>query len=301
MRELTDLERRAIAEWEPLSTLEIEKRHEVLDQNVGEITQIHPFIKKIFEGQQLRPFIDLAYLFASFRKVDIDILIDFIWGFTNIPYFKDDEARKSFENETSAVFDIANQFFKSDFYLHTLLNRFISGEDKLIFGSLVVPISVKQLELFCRNNERFPIIKEHLDGVEDDFIAYKKEREKNRNRGSGNAIQRNGTVTTCSSNTLTINQIALLFVYLGKQITRENGDNIAKQYGHNSGEKLFQRFSHYSSAANRKGKPLSCTPKKLDNKIKLLESVIECLPKDKRHRAVDELSILKNIQETEYE
>src|SRR5690606_32483357 len=51
---------------------------------------------------------------------------------------------------------------------------------------------------------------------------------------------------------LTINQIALKYVYSEIQITRENGNKIAKEYGHNSGEKLFQRFTYYSSAANRK-------------------------------------------------
>lgn len=100
---------------------------------------------------------------------------------------------------------------------------------------------------------------------------------------------------------LTINQIALKYVYSEIQITRENGNKIAKEYGHNSGEKLFQRFTYYSSAANRKGKPTPCTPKKLDNKIKLIESIIELLPTDKQERAKDEVSILKKIYEAEYQ
>jgi hypothetical protein len=100
---------------------------------------------------------------------------------------------------------------------------------------------------------------------------------------------------------LKIDQIALKYVYEGLQITRENGNDIAKQYGHNSGEKLFQRFTYYSSPANRKGKPTPCTPKKLDNKIKLIESLIEILPSDKQERAKDEVSILKTIYETEYQ
>lgn len=99
---------------------------------------------------------------------------------------------------------------------------------------------------------------------------------------------------------LTINQIALKYVYSEIQITRDNGNEIAKEYGHNSGEKLFQKFTFYSSAANRKGKPQPCTPMKLKNKIELLESVFEHLPKDKRNRIEDEISILKNIQEAEY-
>lgn len=66
---------------------------------------------------------------------------------------------------------------------------------------------------------------------------------------------------------LTIRQIALKYVYSEIQITRENGNKIAKEYGHNSGEKLFQHYSFYLSAANRKGKPQPCTPKRL-KKIK---------------------------------
>ena len=100
---------------------------------------------------------------------------------------------------------------------------------------------------------------------------------------------------------LKIDQIALKYAYEGLQITRENGNGIAKKYGHNSGEKLFQRFTYFSSSANRKGKPNLCTPKKLDNKIKLIESIIELLPTDKQERAKDEVSILKKIYEAEYQ
>ncbi len=100
---------------------------------------------------------------------------------------------------------------------------------------------------------------------------------------------------------LNMNQIALKYVYEGLQITRENGNEIAKKYGHNSGEKLFQRFTYYSSTSNRKGKPNSCTSKKLRNKIELIESVIELMPTDKRDRATDEVSILKKLYEVEYQ
>lgn len=100
---------------------------------------------------------------------------------------------------------------------------------------------------------------------------------------------------------LKIDQIALKYVYEGLQITRINHNEIAKQYGHNSGEKLFQRFTYYSSTANRKGKPTPFTQKKLDNKIKLIESIIELLPTDKQGRAKDEVLILKKIYDTEYQ
>lgn len=99
----------------------------------------------------------------------------------------------------------------------------------------------------------------------------------------------------------TIDQIALKFAYEGGQITRSNGDEIAKKFGHNSGEKLFQRFTYYSSSTNRKAKPNLCTQKKLSNKIKLIESVIELLPKDKKERATAEVKILKDIYDDEFQ
>jgi hypothetical protein len=83
-------------------------------------------------------------------------------------------------------------------------------------------------------------------------------------------------------------------------ITRANGNEIAEQYGHSSGEKLFQEFCVFSSRSNRKGKPVPCTIRKLQNKINLIESVIELLADDKKDVAIDEVSILKNILETEH-
>jgi flagellar capping protein FliD len=99
---------------------------------------------------------------------------------------------------------------------------------------------------------------------------------------------------------LNINQIALKYAYEDLQIiTRKNGNEIAKKYGHNSGEKLFQKFTYFSSSANRKGKPHPFSLKKLDNKIRLIESIIEILPIDKQERAKDEVLILKTMYETE--
>jgi len=98
---------------------------------------------------------------------------------------------------------------------------------------------------------------------------------------------------------LKIDQIALKYVYEEQQITRENGNEIAKQYGHNSGEKLFQRYIYYSSLANRKGKPNPFTPIRITNKINLFESVIKLLPENKKAKAIDELKILKTIYDSE--
>jgi len=109
------------------------------------------------------------------------------------------------------------------------------------------------------------------------------------------------SATNKKTHNLSINQIALKCVYNGPQITRENCNEEVKKYGHTSGEKLFQRFTFYSSSTNRKAKPSSCTPKKLKNKIELFESVIPLLSKDKQAKALDEVKILNTFFKTEDE
>lgn len=99
---------------------------------------------------------------------------------------------------------------------------------------------------------------------------------------------------------LKLRQIALLYVYNGKNITLENSSNIAKEYGHTSGDKLYQFYNHYRYRTNRIAKPTPYTPKKTKNKIDLVNSVIELLPKDKQQQAKDELNILKNHYDNDH-
>lgn len=107
--------------------------------------------------------------------------------------------------------------------------------------------------------------------------------------------------TETESVKLKIDQIALIHVYKGYQITRENGNEIARQYKYSSGEKLFQRFTYFSSPANRKGRPVPCTLRKLKNKIELFESIVTHLSDRAKQRANDEINILKTIFEHEYQ
>lgn len=100
---------------------------------------------------------------------------------------------------------------------------------------------------------------------------------------------------------LSINQIALKYVYENNAVTRENCNNIIKKYGHNSGEKLFQRYTYYSSVANRKGLPNPLTSKKLKNKIELLKSVIQLIDKNAQNRVKDEIKILEAHYKNEFE
>jgi len=106
------------------------------------------------------------------------------------------------------------------------------------------------------------------------------------------------------TNGLKVNQIALIHFYESIQITRKNADDIAAEHGYtaiNSGEGLFQEYSFFCSTANRRGKPTPCTPRKLKNKIELLESVIKHLTDNNKQRAIDEVNSLKTIFENEYQ
>ena len=93
-------------------------------------------------------------------------------------------------------------------------------------------------------------------------------------------------------NKLTIDEIALIYYYTDKQITRKNGDEIAQKYGHKSGEKLYQRYLYYSSRANRLGYD---SKQKLKNKIDKFINIINYLPNDQKDKTTDEFKIMKNL------
>jgi hypothetical protein len=93
----------------------------------------------------------------------------------------------------------------------------------------------------------------------------------------------------------TMKEIALRYVYEEKAITKENSNEIAKSFGHNSGHKLYLDFNFYSDKTNRKAKPE--TKKTMENKIELFEKVIEVLPDKYKQKAIDELKILTTAKE----
>ena len=106
-------------------------------------------------------------------------------------------------------------------------------------------------------------------------------------------------VTIISGNkklSLTLNQIALIYAYKNIAITRDNGNSIAKEYGHTSGAGLFNRFTGFSSH-NRRAKPFPFSRKKLENKITLFESITEHLTGQPLKLALDEINILKSLRE----
>ncbi|MCD8449298.1 hypothetical protein LNI98_06295 [Tenacibaculum dicentrarchi] len=90
---------------------------------------------------------------------------------------------------------------------------------------------------------------------------------------------------------LSIKQVALKYIYEGKHITRQNSNSIIKEYGHTSGDKLYNEYTRYSSKTNRTGN--ENTQKKLENKIKLIESVISLLSIENQDKPKKEITDLK--------
>lgn len=97
---------------------------------------------------------------------------------------------------------------------------------------------------------------------------------------------------------LSLNQIALIYAYEGKQITETNSNSIAEKYGHKSGHKLYINYNKFLKPINRRGEPKDPTAKKIENKIKLIESVLPYLTSNNIALANDEITILTGILDT---
>lgn len=191
----------------------------------------------------------------------------------------------------------------------------LSTEDELIFicSNIILNELDEAVELLTQQYEIEPSIKE-LDKISDSVfqkdevvkiervidIAARIDRQQ-KLESLLNELQAKSVEQVTSKSRLSLHQIALIHVYEGKQITRANGGSIAKEHGHTSGEALFQRYTLWSSATNRKAKPDPPSKKKLINKIERLESVIPLLSDNAKPRAIDELRILKSIFESEYQ
>jgi hypothetical protein len=93
---------------------------------------------------------------------------------------------------------------------------------------------------------------------------------------------------------VTIPQIALMLYYENKSLNRKEANEIIKEYGMNSGDKLYQQFCFFSSTANRMAIPDPISEKKFLNKIALFESVIKMLPIINQQKAIDEIETIKS-------
>jgi hypothetical protein len=90
-----------------------------------------------------------------------------------------------------------------------------------------------------------------------------------------------------------LRQVALMLFYQGHIVTRKNGNEIARKYGHNSGEKLFQLYTKYCSSQNRRGREEEDSDEKNTNKLKLFEKIIPHLSAGVKQQAIDDMNALK--------
>jgi len=127
-----------------------------------------------------------------------------------------------------------------------------------------------------------------------DFLNYKKTTtiisiDKPINETSTN----NQTITP----KLSIRQVALICHYTDCTVTRQTATAIIEQYGHTSGDSLFNDYTYYRSKANRLG--AESTKKKNANKLRLFEYVHEYLYSNEaaNNKITDDLIILRETIE----
>lgn len=100
-------------------------------------------------------------------------------------------------------------------------------------------------------------------------------------------------IESCQQPKLSIKQIALKLAYEGTKVSKENANQIIREFGHNSGQKLIIEFNKVYNSRNRITDPDE-TKRILQNKINLFESVAEILSPQFRSKADDEIKILKS-------
>ena len=97
-------------------------------------------------------------------------------------------------------------------------------------------------------------------------------------------------VRPVKSDKLTLRQVALLHIYKGKVIPKA-ADAIAKEYGHQSGAKLYSHYLTVSQRAGRTGEDIE--GQKLAPMIKTIKGLIPHLSGPARQQAESELQTLE--------
>lgn len=142
-------------------------------------------------------------------------------------------------------------------------------------------------------NEILPVEAETIQEIKDAAIYYRVwVKEENKITESQKTSQ--------PKNKPTADQIALLYYYQEKSITKDNVAEIAKKHGF-KGLRLYNLYTSYSSTTDRKAAPTINTKTRFKNKIILFESVLEMLEPKYKPKALVELKILKNSYNSYYQ
>lgn len=98
-----------------------------------------------------------------------------------------------------------------------------------------------------------------------------------------------------STDRLTVDELALLYVYIQQCITGENAEEYLKG-GLTSGRALYNRFTHYSKLSNRIGFADE-TSKKRENMIARIQKVLPYLSDEQKNTPEREIVILNGQNE----
>lgn len=93
---------------------------------------------------------------------------------------------------------------------------------------------------------------------------------------------------------LSIKHIALKLAYENVKVTKRNANEKIKEYGHSSGEKLYQQYNQFRTSGNRIDAETLGTKKKIENRIKLIKEVSEFLASNLKDKAKNEVKILES-------
>lgn len=219
---------------------------------------------------------------SEFRKAVLDVIVAILLSPKVVKVVKDFEIKSAAEklitvNSKEELLEINRDFQRFEYY-----NLFGTKQGNYTYCENVLKTMFKRIE--------------ELSGIlppnTNDNNTVVKNNQPTSSLGVVSFIEEDKTK-------LTIRQVALKLVYEGRQVTRGNSKQIVKEYGHKSGEKLYQLYTEYLSPTNRAGRPIPCTVAKLKSKIKLFNVVADILSEPFKSKAIKDRDHLKSILDDE--
>jgi len=157
----------------------------------------------------------------------------------------------------------------------------------------LLEISQEQVALKKLNHaKRLPIYKSYFDIVQPLYDLVDNIEALDEPESSNSASNSSGEE---KSEKLSHKQVAMIHVYNGPAITRENSAMIAKRYGwmsKTSGESIYQSYTRFYPTSNRIFKDDSSVTK-TKNRIQLLESISNYIESDSKLEYEDHLKTLR--------
>ncbi len=260
---------------------------EYIDQQIiSKWTEKDVSYKEFFDLE----FIDILISFSILLTDDPKMITDLINGLTILhDYYKDNNENESnrFDILTKPIFKSIKKEIQKIKRFESFSNKEFVYKNEIIKMGIHFPISKNELLTEIKQIKHNTPKQSTKNPIIIDWINYKQK-----------------FLSTQPKKLLKVKQIALLYCYEGKQITRENADQIASDYGYiskDSGEGLYQDYLFFMLESNRTLEPSSITKRTLNNKIKLFESILDILPVEFKHLAEKDIKKLQKIYFNQYE